>query len=92
MSNSEQPIGTLLDGYAAKTVEEIDLLVGKGLVGLTAIGNDGDGSPAVMMFAGEKAGAVFLKLVEIMRTLPEYEAFIASLQGVETKPEQPPTA
>lgn len=83
MSNSEQPIATLLDGYAKKSCEELDLLVAKGLSGLSAIANE-DGSPGVMLFAGPEAGKVFLKLVEILPELPEYQAFLESI-----KPKEP---
>jgi len=78
MSNPELPIATLLDGYAKKSCEELDLLIGRGLTGLSAIANE-DGSPGVMLFAGPEAGKVFLKLIEIMPELPEYQAFLESL-------------
>jgi len=81
--NPEQPIATLLDGYAKKSCEELDLLIGRGLTGLSAIANE-DGSPAVMLFAGPEAGKVFLKLIEIMPELPEYREFLESI-----KPKEP---
>lgn len=75
------PISNLLDGYASKTVEEIDLLVQKGLLGISAVGNADDASPAVLLFAGPQAGKVFLKLMEIMPTLPEYKEFVEIAKG-----------
>lgn len=86
--SGDAPIGTLLDGYAAKTVEEIDLLVGKGLVGFSAVGAE-DGSPAVMIFAGEKAGALFKRIMQIVPDLPEYREFIESVAGAQPQPLEP---
>lgn len=82
------PIATLLDGYAAKSVEELDLLVQKGLNGLSVIGAD-DGSIGVMIFAGDAAGKVFAKFAEQLKDMPEYQAFLETLQPAASLNGQP---
>lgn len=78
---SAKPVTDLLNDYASKSVQELDLLVNKGLLGISAVGNEEDASPAVILFAGPEAGQVFLKLVQVMQTLPEYKHFIDVANG-----------
>lgn len=81
MTATTPQLSTLLDAWVNNSIGDLGDMEQQGLCALSSIGSE-NGSPAMMAFSGAKAGAVFLKLQEIMQTLPEYQAFIESLGPV----------
>lgn len=77
-----KPITERFNEYADATVKELDLLVGQGFTGISAIGSE-DGRTAVILFAGVQSRNVFLRLLTTMEQSDEYKKFLEDIKQPE---------
>lgn len=77
----QQPktLGERFNDYAAATVQELDLLTQAGFSGISAVGSE-DGTTAIIVFSGQPARDVFLRVLRDMEASEEYKKFTAGLQ------------